>query len=273
MASTPRTYWSIIQQDRRTRWIPIATLITLILCCGTFYLAPSQDTWYAARPVPDWFDALIAATSHVSTTHLWTNMGMLLVAGMFFEFTEGPFRTIAVLYAGLFVGFLIHGLAKPTVRIRGLSGAIYGLVWAQVGLLLLNWHEMPWRYVRVFVSLTLLNLDLGFYLLDLSPGISYESHAFGAVGGICAALCLGQNVRVHRYEKWFAWMGVVAFAIFTIVAAASNQHAIGGFLFIQVIVCFQYSLWQTRCTDRAQTSTTHIPPTVPHTTSHVRTSV
>jgi len=58
-------------------------------------------------------------------------------------------------------------------------------------------------------------------------GVAYERHCFGAVSGVCIALVLGQNVRLHGWETRLSWAGCLGFLALCVVACLREQLAAG----------------------------------------------
>ena len=210
-----RAYWKAICKNPRSRRPPLVSITTLLAILVVFYTG--QGMAYSPRSEP-WYRSLLAIFSHVDDTHLWHNFLMLAVAGPFLEFTEG-FRVMAccVLFGGL-TGEAIHGVVKPTVRVRGISGAIYAVWASQLSLLALNWKEMPLRWVRLLICVVLVSADLILFFAARQPGISYTSHLAGAVTGCCISLVLGKNVRLHRFEVLLGWMGALGYVALVTVS-------------------------------------------------------
>ena len=109
----------------------------------------------------------------------------------------------------------------------GLSGAIYGLMFAQISLLGLNWTEMPFRWIRALILIGLLTADIVIYIYTPSKGPSSITHLGGAVAGVCIALVLGRNVRLRRWELTLTWLGVAGYVALVVIAFAGGQVAAG----------------------------------------------
>ena len=66
----------------------------------------------------------------------------------------------------------MHGVAKPTVLVRGASGVIYGVMWSQLSLLTLNWNEMPGAAGRLLMCVLLLVADVVTVVVDEDDVVS-----------------------------------------------------------------------------------------------------
>ena len=225
MVEKVRTYWHDILANPRARRPPLVTISYLVTCIAVFYLVPGHGLAYDPGPDGPWYGALAAMCSHVNEEHLWTNGVMLILLGWFLEFTEGFRHTASVIYGGGLLGAALHGALKPDRRVRGASGAIYGVMWSQLSLLALNWKEMPLRWARLIVCITLLVFDVAVYWFERRANLSYESHLFGAAAGVCVALVLGKNVKLRRRELTFIWAGVGGYAALVTVGYVQMQFA------------------------------------------------
>ena len=122
------------------------------------------------------------------------------------------------------LGSALHGAIKPGRNVRGASGAIYGVMAAQLGLLLNNWTEMPARWVRLFICVLMTGCDVGIWWFDRRKGLSYESHLFGALAGVCVAAVLGKNVRLRRHELLFIWSGFGGYVSMVVAGIICEQY-------------------------------------------------
>ena len=231
-------YWSRVYKRP-----PLITLALAIACIAQHFAAgegnvpgptarsmmyvPGAD--FSGRPLYEWYRPLSAMFSHVSDEHLWMNMLMLGISGCIFEYTEGFWNTINVVWAAGTLGFALHGVVRSNVAVRGLSGAIYGLIAAQIALLGLNWSEMPFRWPRFLILSILIGSDVYIYLSAPTAGVSFSAHLGGAVAGVCVALVMGKNVRLRRWELTMTWIGVAGYVAFVFLALSRDQIA-GGVL-------------------------------------------
>jgi membrane associated rhomboid family serine protease len=227
-----RRYWSDLMRknDRHAcgRRLPIATLAAAIAVLVVFYAADAGGLSYTPGPDGPWFGALASIFSHVNAEHLWKNLVMLVILGFLLEFTEGHLHLLGALWGGGLLGAALHGACKPGTPVRGASGSIYAIMWSQLSLLALNWGDLPARWLRLMACLMLLGVDVGVWWFARSPtGVSYESHLFGALAGICFSLVFGQNVRLHRWEVTLVWLGFSGYLALEAVAFANLQLAAG----------------------------------------------
>lgn len=125
-----RQYWQIILKNPRSRRPPLVTL-SIVAAMIVVHFVTTTDSGASGipyTPAGPWYSALGAMFSHVSNTHLWSNVLMLSVVGPFLEFTEGFRHVAAVSFGSGLLGAAAHGAMRPHSRVRGTSGAIYGIL-------------------------------------------------------------------------------------------------------------------------------------------------
>lgn len=217
----PMTYWT----SDIARKGPLVTVLVFGVCVYLFYADRGLSYSYGT-PFDRVYEAIVCVLSHASQMHLWSNMALLLILGSFFEYTEGHTRTAVTMWGGGLLGASFHVILRPSAAVRGLSGAVYAVMWAQLSLLALNWKEMPFRYLRFLACIVLGVFDLGMYLVDPQEGVSYASHGFGALGGICIALTFGKNVRFVESELALVWFGSIDYTIMCVFGWSCREYAI-----------------------------------------------
>ena len=136
----------------------------------------------------EWWRLLSAIFLHLNTAHLALNMLALAALGPWVERVMGHGRTLAVyLAAGLAstagVLLLIElGVMEDEILV-GASGAVFGLVGAQLLLLLQGWRRMRSRLARLRSALlaAVILLQIGFDVT--TPQVSFAGHVWGLVVG------------------------------------------------------------------------------------------
>lgn len=124
---------------------------------------------------------------HGGIVHLCINMITLLGVGLQLERNHGSVRVAAIyMLSGVF-GALASAMFAPDSLSVGASGAIFGLIGACIGDLLLNWD----LYRRPCVSMFLLLLFSSFQLLlGTMPLLDNFAHTFGFSMGLVSSLAL-----------------------------------------------------------------------------------
>ena len=246
-------YWLAVCRGPQARRPCVITLALLGVMIGVYYVAGEGSTpgdsakalIYRPGPDQDWYRSLSAMFSHVNDEHLWMNSIMLFLLGGLFELTEGIVHTGCCVWAGGTLGFALHGVHSPNTLVRGMSGAIYAIMFAQVSLLALNWKEMPGRWGRLFIIGVLGGVDIVGFMLWRSERTSYAAHCFGALAGICVALVLGKNVRLRKWEISMTWAGCGGYAALVATALIGEQTSAGLLAGALLPVLVGYALWLT----------------------------
>jgi membrane associated rhomboid family serine protease len=225
--------------DSLSRRPPVVTLLYVALCVGLYYggksspswgdknaylppVAGAEPPWRTGAAADAWYTPVSAMFMHMTATHLWSNAVVMLTAGTLLEVTEGSAHVVLVAFGSGVVGFGYHGIFS-TARVRGASGAIYGVLWSQLALLALNWREMLGRWLRLFIAVVLLAVELMMYHVQRDRAISYESHAFGALAGVAVSLVSGHNVVVHPGELLLNLGGAISYTVLDGVLFASSM--------------------------------------------------
>lgn len=153
------------------------------------------------------WQVVTSAFAHVAITHLAFNMVALYFLGPMLEVALGRARFLAV-YAvsGLAGAALVMLAADPASETLGASGAIFGLMGGLVVLAL-----------KVHADLQ----TIGFWLvLNLAftftnPGISWQGHIGGLVGGAAATAAIVWAPRTNRSA--FQWSALTLLAALALV--------------------------------------------------------
>ena len=153
-------------------------------------------------------------------------LAVLLLAGVLLEVTDGSLHVFGVAFGAGVLGCGYHGIFSAA-RVRGASGAIYGILWSQLALLALNWRDMPGRWIRLLSSLLLVAVEVWLYFEQQDAHVSYQSHLFGALAGGVISLVSGANVTLLNWELLLNVVGTLAYAGLTVAVFASRQLACG----------------------------------------------
>ena len=121
---------------------------------------------------------------HASWEHLFNNCVPLFALSslIVYFYPRVAFRGFAMIY--FVTGLLVWLFAKGNTFHIGISGVVYGLV------TFVFWNGIFRRSMRsVVLSLLILSLYSGMFagILPDQPGVSWESHLFGALVGIAAS--------------------------------------------------------------------------------------
>src|SRR5690606_7893726 len=154
---------------------------------------------------------LTSGFTHVEVLHIAVNMIGLWFVGPVIEQAIGRIRFLGVYFVSLFVGSAsVLWLADPLSSTLGASGALWGLFGA---MLLLAWRVGG--NVRQLLILLAVNAVFTFTF----PGISWQGHFGGLVGGLLAvAVVIYAPKGPQRGRVQVA--GFVVLSVLTVVALA-----------------------------------------------------
>lgn len=156
----------------------------------------------------EWYRLLTSVFLHQQVWHIAFNMLGLWWLGGPLEAALGRVRYLALyLLSGLAGSALVYLLAEPNQGALGASGAIWGLLGATAVLLRRLQYDL-----RPVIALLALNLLFTFTM----PGISWEAHVGGLVGGTVIAFGM---VHAPRGRRTLVQAGVCAVVLLVSVAA------------------------------------------------------
>lgn len=134
----------------------------------------------------EWWRIFTGAFLHAGLIHIGVNMISLWSLGRFIEYAMGSWRMLLVYVASIIVsGLGIVFLSNPCVPTLGASGAIFGLFGAlfAIGLKL---GKPGMNLVQANIGILVLNLIITFAV----PGISWQAHVAGLLGGFILTLAI-----------------------------------------------------------------------------------
>ncbi|MCT4354872.1 rhomboid family intramembrane serine protease [Streptomyces sp. Je 1-79] len=161
----------------------------------------------------EWYRLLTSTFLHQEIPHFLFNMLGLWVIGGIVEPELGRIRYATLcLLSGLSGSALAYLLAAPNQPSLGASGVVFGLIGAWAVLTRRRRYDM--RPVILFVALSLL-------LTFTRPGISWEAHIGGLVGGALVTYGLLHAPRAKRNVVQYGACGLVLLIDLGLVLARS----------------------------------------------------
>ncbi|MGW6569150.1 rhomboid family intramembrane serine protease [Streptomyces sp. NPDC054975] len=161
----------------------------------------------------EWYRLLTSTFLHQEVAHFVFNMLGLWVIGGIVEPELGRIRFAALcLLSGLSGSALAYAVAAPNQASLGASGVVFGLIGAWAVLTRRQRYDM--RPVALFVALSLL-------LTFTRPGISWEAHIGGLVGGALVAYGLLHAPKARRNVVQYGACGLVLLIDLGMVLARS----------------------------------------------------
>lgn len=184
---------------------------------GSYYPSATQAVcevladgeWVPGVATGRWWQVLTSMFLHTSLWHLGMNMLALWFVGQNLEVVLGRARFLAVyLVSGLFGSAAVMWLSDPASATLGASGAVFGLFGA---LLLLAWRVRG--NVRQLLYVMAINAAISFI-----PGVSWQGHLGGFVGGVVVTAIILFAPRTHRAQV--QWSGIALATAATLAAIA-----------------------------------------------------
>ena len=174
----------------------------------------------------EWWRLVTATFLHFGLLHLAFNTWALWSIGAVVERLFGHGRFAAIYAVSGLAGSLASIAWNPLVNSAGASGAIFGLIGAQLALFLRGGHRIPADVVR-----TQRNSTLGFIAYSVTfgfivPGIDNAAHLGGLFAGFGSGWLLARPLGApsrHRRELLAAMLAVVFSA--SILAAGGYAAA------------------------------------------------
>jgi membrane associated rhomboid family serine protease len=152
-----------------------------------------------------------SAFLHWDPTHLLMNMWALFVLGASLERLLGPFRFLVLYAVSAVGGGLGTVVVHESILSAGASGAIWGLMVAQIAWLL----RMQRRYGKEAVRVTPAQLAQPLIInvvISMLPGVDWAGHFGGGLfGGLVAFLLPTERADDRPWRPW-ALLGVLLMA-------------------------------------------------------------
>ena len=134
----------------------------------------------------EWWRLLTACFVHGGGAHLLLNLFGLIIVGPQAEIDWGRTRLMVIYLGAGLAGNSLAMALKPDSMLAGASGAIWGLLMSLIVWLTLNRHTLPpdiaAESIRRLIVVIVLNAMFSFV-----PGISWQAHLGGALGGLATA--------------------------------------------------------------------------------------
>lgn len=185
-------------------WLAICFVIFLWVIKAAEELFRLELSFLAVKPqeISGLIGIIFAPLLHSDYDHLIANSLPLILLGglLFYGYPISKYRTVAIVWIVSGVGVWLFG--RPSYHL-GASGLVSGLFY-------FLFFSAIFRRDKVSIALMFIAvLMYGGILLGIlpwDPKISFESHFFGAVGGVTSAT-LFKNIDPKPIEKTYDWEG------------------------------------------------------------------
>lgn len=152
---------------------------------------------------------------HVGVMHIMMNLIVQLFLGTALELVHCWWRVALVYLSGVVAGSMGTSLASPNIYLAGASGGVYALITAHIATIILNWHEMDYAGIQLFVFTVFCGTDLGFsiyrHMYDPYDRVGYVAHLSGAIAGLLVGIGVLRNLKQRGYEKVIWWVAVTIY--------------------------------------------------------------
>jgi rhomboid-related protein 1/2/3 len=164
---------------------------------------------------------------HVGAFHLFVNLLIQIILGIPLEMVHKWWRVLLIYFAGVLAGSLATSIVDPTVRLAGASGGVYSLITAHIACIIMNWREMSFPVVQLFLFVVVTASDVGTaiynrYVLNLDENIGYAAHFAGGVAGLLVGINILRNLEVTKAERIVWWVSILTYCFLMIVAIVWN---------------------------------------------------
>ncbi|XP_039949664.1 protein rhomboid [Bactrocera tryoni] len=140
---------------------------------------------------------------HSDLMHLLLNVSLQCLIGFCLESEQSHWQVAFIYIAGGFSGSLVTAYSQPELSLLGASACVYALLTSHVPHLVLNFRQLPYRYLRIasllILWLTDVTLTVYHFLVrhNVNPRICVEAHFAGALSGLSFGFLLYSVIRRH----------------------------------------------------------------------------
>ena len=139
------------------------------------------------------------ALMHGSTYHLLGNLGAFTNVGTFIEASFGKRNYILILISSMLGSGLLITLLGQNIYTIGLSGVVWGVFGSYVSYLFKNDGRFDSREISQIARMLLPNI-----LISFLPGVSWQGHLGGFIGGLVMSMLL-PLLKQKQYDEYESW--------------------------------------------------------------------
>ncbi|XP_055529532.1 protein rhomboid isoform X2 [Wyeomyia smithii] len=152
---------------------------------------------------------------HIGFMHIVMNLLVQIFLGVALELVHCWWRVALVYLAGVLAGSMGTSIFSPRVFLAGASGGVYALITAHIATIIMNWSQMEYAIVQLFVFLVFCVTDLTVSIYnsfnDPFDKVGYIAHASGALAGFLVGIGVLRNLRVNPWERRLWWCAVTVY--------------------------------------------------------------
>jgi rhomboid-related protein 1/2/3 len=155
------------------------------------------------------------------------NLAVQIFIGIPLEMVHGWWRVLLIYVTGVVAGSLGTSMTDPMSKLAGASGGVYSLITAHIATIILNWKQMSFPLVQLFIFLLVTGVDVGTsiynrYWTDMDEHIGYVAHFGGALAGLLVGIFVLRNLEVTKKENVIWWIAVAAYVALMLVGICWN---------------------------------------------------
>lgn len=121
-----------------------------------------------------------------------------------------------VYLSGVLAGSMGTSISNPKIYLAGASGGVYALITAHIATIIMNWSEMEYAFIQLFVFLVFCGTDVGFsvyrHINDPYDRVGYMAHLCGGIAGLLVGIGVLRNLNVRSWEKKIWWIAVTIYS-------------------------------------------------------------
>ncbi|KAE9414305.1 hypothetical protein Angca_008534 [Angiostrongylus cantonensis] len=157
--------------------------------------------------------------------HLLGNMVVQILIGVPLEVVHKPWRIAPLYLMAVLSGSLLQYTLDPKVYMVGASAGVYALLTAHLANVVINWTEMPYRWVRltlivVFLTFDISNAIIRRFCADECDSVSHSAHIAGGITGFFFGILILYNVVERRWERIMQCICMVLYVVFLLFILA-----------------------------------------------------
>ncbi|CAH1382697.1 hypothetical protein MTP99_006680 [Tenebrio molitor] len=231
-----------LYEDQYTCWPPRVGMIIISIIELIFFLVDEikeeNSTTFATGPMAQTF--IYDPTKryqvwryftymfvHIGYLHLVVNLAVQIFIGIPLEMVHGWWRVLLIYVTGVVAGSLGTSMTDPMSKLAGASGGVYSLITAHIATIILNWKQMSFPLVQLFIFLLVTGVDVGTsiynrYWTDMDEHIGYVAHFGGALAGLLVGIFVLRNLEVTKKENVIWWIAVAAYVALMLVGICWN---------------------------------------------------
>lgn len=163
---------------------------------------------------------------HIGFMHIVMNLLVQIFLGVALELVHCWWRVALVYLAGVVAGSMGTSIFSPRVFLAGASGGVYALITAHIATIIMNWGQMEYAIVQLFVFLVFCVTDLSVSIYnsiyDPFDKVGYIAHASGALAGFLVGIGVLRNLKINPWERKLWWVAVTIY--FLLMGAGVLYH-------------------------------------------------